>query len=239
MYQNCLLDPVSKRGESKKLLSAAEDASPNDLESTKQKVGARDRAVTHLAAHANKKDTLSVPQHTPLVSREPNSRRTLARDLEARLAELDEAIVLMERLSGDSSANSPSLRTPHDPARVFLVHEHAEGARERADRFLEIVGLGPIILYEQPNTGETIIEKLERLAHAGFAVVLLTADSEGQTLNERVLRPGARQGVVFGAGLLMGHAGVVEQATLRRKSCDRLERRRLNREHKSLYAKRW
>jgi predicted nucleotide-binding protein len=64
--------------------------------------------------------------------------------------------------------------------KVFVVHGHDEGAREAVARFLEKIGLEPIILTEQLNKGRAIIEKFEDHAGAaGFAIVLLTPDDVG------------------------------------------------------------
>ena len=43
--------------------------------------------------------------------------------------------------------------------KVFVVHGHDDGMRETVARFIEKLGLSPIILSEQPNAGKTIIEK--------------------------------------------------------------------------------
>jgi hypothetical protein len=56
---------------------------------------------------------------------------------------------------------------------VFLVHGHDEGAKYAVARFLEQLGVKPVILQEQINRGMTVIEKFEDFANrAGFAVVL-------------------------------------------------------------------
>jgi predicted nucleotide-binding protein len=59
---------------------------------------------------------------------------------------------------------------------VFIVHGHAEGPRESVARFVERLGLRPIILHEQASEGRTIIEKIERHSGVGYVVVLLTGD---------------------------------------------------------------
>ena len=59
---------------------------------------------------------------------------------------------------------------------VFVVHGHDDGAREGVARFLEKAGLNVVILHEKPNSGATIIEKLERYSDVAFAVILLTGD---------------------------------------------------------------
>ena len=48
-----------------------------------------------------------------------------------------------------------------DLSSVFVVHGHDDAARETVARFIEKLGLRPVILHEQANKGQTIIEKLE------------------------------------------------------------------------------
>ena len=61
-------------------------------------------------------------------------------------------------------------------------------------RFLEKLGLEPIILHEKPNAGRTVIEKFSDYADVHFAVVLLTADDEGRARGTTGnLTPRARQ----------------------------------------------
>ena len=60
--------------------------------------------------------------------------------------------------------------------RVFLVHGHDEAMKQEVARILSDLGLDPIILHERPNQGRTIIEKFEKNADVGFAVVLLCGD---------------------------------------------------------------
>lgn len=81
-------------------------------------------------------------------------------------------------------------------ASVFIVHGRDSPAKIEVARLLERAGLDVIILHEQPNAGQTIIEKFE--AHggsAGFAVVLLTPDDAGGAVDGPV-RPRARQNVI-------------------------------------------
>ena len=61
---------------------------------------------------------------------------------------------------------------------------------------------------EQSNQGSTIIEKFERHAQAGFAVVLLTPDDVGTLQgDENNLGPRARQNVIFELGFFIGRLG--------------------------------
>jgi predicted nucleotide-binding protein len=92
---------------------------------------------------------------------------------------------------------------------VFVVHGHDEGAKHSVARFLEQLGINPVILQEQINRGMTVIEKFEDFANrAGFAVVLMTPDDYGHSIaseRERKLRP--RQNVVLELGYFAAKLG--------------------------------
>jgi predicted nucleotide-binding protein len=91
---------------------------------------------------------------------------------------------------------------------IFVVHGHAGEVREAVARFLERLGSTPVILHEEPNRGQTIMEKFERHGRAaGFAVVLLTADDEGRQQGEGELQPRGRQNVVLELGFFIGTLG--------------------------------
>lgn len=85
---------------------------------------------------------------------------------------------------------------------VFIVHGHDEGAKHAVARFIEQLGVTPVILQEQINRGMTVIEKFEDFAaRAGFAVVLMTSDDFGYPVGkdeEKSYRP--RQNVVLELG---------------------------------------
>lgn len=104
--------------------------------------------------------------------------------------------------------------------KVFVVHGHDKGEREGVARFLEGIDLVPIILLEQPNGGQTIIEKFE--AHAAtvsFAVILLTPDDlagvSGSDQEER-----ARQNVIYELGYFAGKLGRGRVCLLRKGKVD-------------------
>ncbi len=91
---------------------------------------------------------------------------------------------------------------------AFLVHGHDDGMREFVARYLEQLGIKPIILHEQASRGRTVIEKLERHANVPFAVVLLTPDDLGGAQAEREhLQSRARQNVVLELGFFVGRLG--------------------------------
>ena len=56
---------------------------------------------------------------------------------------------------------------------VFIIHGRDDGTKDTVARFIEKLGLNLIILHEQPNQGQTIIEKFERHAEVAFAIALL------------------------------------------------------------------
>lgn len=92
---------------------------------------------------------------------------------------------------------------------VFLVHGHDEGAKHSVARFLEQLGVKPVILQEQINRGMTVIEKFEEFAaRAGFAVILMTPDDFGYPIGkeeEKKQRP--RQNVVLELGFFAAKLG--------------------------------
>lgn len=92
--------------------------------------------------------------------------------------------------------------------KVFLVHGHDMAVKESVARFLERIGLEPIILHEQANEGRTIIEKFEAFTDVPFAVVLMTADDVGSKADsEQTLVPRARQNVILELGYFTGKLG--------------------------------
>jgi predicted nucleotide-binding protein len=93
--------------------------------------------------------------------------------------------------------------------KVFVVHGKDNDAKETTARFLEKLGLQPIILHEQPNGGRTIIEKFEVYSgDVAFAVVLLTPDDVAYIAeNPSELKSRARQNVILELGYFMGKLG--------------------------------
>ncbi|HEX4951315.1 MAG TPA: nucleotide-binding protein, partial [Blastocatellia bacterium] len=118
---------------------------------------------------------------------------------------------------GDILAGTPALGTNADALNeqqantkeVFIVHGHDDAAKLAVARFIEQLGLKPIILHEQANRGSTtVIEKLERHSNVPFAIVLLTPDDIGaQKSNSSNLTPRARQNVILELGYFLGKLG--------------------------------
>ena len=87
---------------------------------------------------------------------------------------------------------------------VFVVHGHDETLLQQVARFLEKLDIRPIILFEKPGKGRTIIEKLEDHSDVSFAIVLLTPDDLGRASKEKDLKPRARQNVILELGFFLG-----------------------------------
>lgn len=90
---------------------------------------------------------------------------------------------------------------------IFIVHGHNNEVKINVARTLEKLGLNPIILHEQPNSGKTIIEKFEELSNVGFAIILLTDDDLGKAKKDENLNMRARQNVILEMGYFIGKLG--------------------------------
>ncbi len=105
---------------------------------------------------------------------------------------------------------------------ILVVHGSNNGAKQTVARFLENLGLTAKILHEQPDKGQTIIEKLVNIAaSAGYAVVLLTGDDVGASqVSSKNLQPRARQNVLFEFGYLLGVLGRTRVCALREEGVE-------------------
>jgi hypothetical protein len=119
--------------------------------------------------------------------------------------------VIKEVTDYDVQTANPGGVRPHgdviggEVARAFIVHGRDNEMKESVARFLERLGVTPIILHEQANAGATIIEKIENNSNVQFAVVLLSPDDVGALASEkRKLRPRARQNVLLELGYFIG-----------------------------------
>lgn len=135
----------------------------------------------------------------------------IARKLRRSIRVLEEDIDDMQSVSGASTVRSSEV----DSNKIFVVHGHDEGAREAVARYLEKLGFDPIILHEKANQGRAIIEKFEKNADVGFAVVLLTPDDVGSVKGGN-LQPRARQNVFLELGYFIGKLGRENVCALKR-----------------------
>lgn len=98
-------------------------------------------------------------------------------------------------------------RRKSSAATAFVVHGHDTAILNDVARWLEDVGVKPVVLIEQPSLGRTIIEKLEQHSDVPYAVILCTADDLGRAKDEKDLRPRPRQNVLLELGYFMGFLG--------------------------------
>lgn len=118
------------------------------------------------------------------------------------------ADLFKSEVNSDDISNQAKISMPLDKNEVFIVHGHDELAKTKTARFIERLGLKPIILHEQSNSGKTIIEKIEEYTNVGFGIVLYTPCDVGYKKgNESNLQSRARQNVVFEHGYLIGKIG--------------------------------
>ncbi|ENA1256038.1 TIR domain-containing protein [Pseudomonas aeruginosa] len=151
-----------------------------------------------------------IDYHSPIQRRVRNSIALL----EQAQKSLKEDLADLPASEGVETASAHEIKAVHSD-RVFVVHGHDEGARESVARFLEKLGLEPIILHEQANRGRTVIEKIEGHRDVGFAVVLLTPDDQGCVKGGQ-LEPRARQNVLLELGYFLGYLGRDRVCALKR-----------------------
>jgi predicted nucleotide-binding protein len=134
--------------------------------------------------------------------------KELTEDIEERVRRLKSFRGRLALFAEASTVAAPSRPTKPGPTQraIFLVHGRDNAAKYGVARFVHsVTGITPIILAEQPNLGQTIIEKFERHAlNVSFAIVLLTADDEGRLKDAHDLKPRARQNVVLELGWFIG-----------------------------------
>lgn len=95
-----------------------------------------------------------------------------------------------------------------DRTKVFIVHGHDNALKNEVARFIEKLGVEPIILHEKASSGKTIIEKIEEYSNVGFGIVLYTpCDIGGSKDQNGNFKNRARQNVVFEHGYLIGKIG--------------------------------
>lgn len=91
--------------------------------------------------------------------------------------------------------------------KVFIVHGHDHTLLVDVEMLIRRIGLEPIILKDQANSGRTIIEKIEAYTDVGFGIVLYTACDEGRIKGSNTWNDRARQNVVFEHGYLCAKLG--------------------------------
>jgi predicted nucleotide-binding protein len=125
-----------------------------------------------------------------------------------RLEAIHDRLDLIPEPAAGPSPTIPPPTSTENSTDVFIVHGHDDAAKETVARFVEKLGIGAIILYEQPNASRTIIEKFEAYANVGFAIILLTPDDICASRDKATEgKARARQNVIFELGYFFGRLG--------------------------------
>jgi predicted nucleotide-binding protein len=206
-----LLDNQIRQGE---LLSKKDIRSQSELEDARAEFQRwSDYTRTLLKRSFSSSDEVDRYGHYPIrMGRSGLSLSTKIADFRDDVRALITNLTSLKGQLGLYETPQPEQQAPRHPRSgdelIFVVHGHAGEAREALARFLESLGTSPVILHEQPNSGQTIIEKFERHGSAaGFAVVLLTGDDEGRKRAGGDVQPRARQNVVLELGFFIGTLG--------------------------------
>lgn len=98
--------------------------------------------------------------------------------------------------------------------RIFIVHGHDQALKTDVERFIKEIGLEPVVLHRQPDSGATVIEKFEKHSDVGYAFILLTPDEIAYTTDQvpvedakRKKEYRARPNVIFEFGYFVGKLG--------------------------------
>lgn len=118
------------------------------------------------------------------------------------------ARVITERSKTAERSGTTLVTTAESDPSVFVVHGHDHTALQQTARLIERLDLKPIILFEEPSKGRTIIEKLEQRSSTSAAIVILTPDDIGAPAAQpEAMRPRARQNVILELGYFLGLLG--------------------------------
>lgn len=111
---------------------------------------------------------------------------------------LDSSLLNQEKTKNNIKKNS-----------VFIVHGHDYVKVTEVENFIRSIDLEPIVLFKETDTGDTIIEKIEKNVEKSlYGIVLYTGCDTGYPNDHPELaKPRARQNVVFEHGYLLGKLG--------------------------------
>jgi len=149
--------------------------------------------------------------------------KSFRRGMDTRITVLESILGSLEIIPEITKPAKPQIHLDEinsQSKKVFIVHGHDEEAKETVARFIHLLDLFPIILNEQPNEGQTIVEKFEKSSNeVGYAVVLLTPDDIGTSKDKpEELKPRARQNVIFELGYFAAKLGRKKVCALQRRA---------------------
>lgn len=106
------------------------------------------------------------------------------------------------------------MATEYNNKKVFVVHGHDHMLLDEVELMLRRIGLDPVIVKNEANSGRTIIQKITDLSDVGFGIILYTCCDEGRKKGDTALRDRARQNVIFEHGYLYAKLGPGRVAAL-------------------------
>src|SRR4030043_834141 len=154
-------------------------------------------------------DYIGSPSIPPSYINQMQRAQDIKRAFEDKIAILKSIIgrlPLYEKAS--KSVTSEHMESKSLGHEVFIIHGHDEGVKQTVARFIEHLGLEPVILGEKAGKSRAIIEKLEQESATGYAVALITPDDEGKSRRQAdEVKPRARQNVILELGYFIGKLG--------------------------------
>lgn len=106
------------------------------------------------------------------------------------------------------------MATAYNNKKVFVVHGHDHTLLDEVELMLRRIGLDPVIVKNEANSGRTIIQKIADLSDVGFGIILYTCCDEGRKKGDSELKDRARQNVIFEHGYLYAKLGPGRVAAL-------------------------
>lgn len=98
--------------------------------------------------------------------------------------------------------------------KVFIVHGHDHQLKIELEVFLSHIGLEPIVLHREADSGKTVIEKFEDNSDVAYTFILLTPDEIAYTVDQAALEESnrkneyrARPNVIFEFGYFVARLG--------------------------------
>lgn len=107
-----------------------------------------------------------------------------------------------------------SMATDNSNKKVFVVHGHDHALLDEVELMLRRIGLEPVIVKNEANSGRTIIQKITELSDVAFGIILYTRCDEGRKKGTSELKDRARQNVIFEHGYLFAKLGPGKVAAL-------------------------
>lgn len=128
---------------------------------------------------------------------------------------LNAALEVLDKDTFGELLKSETAIKPEDlSTKVFIVHGRDEASKNELEIMLRDMGLEPVVLHRQVDSGKTIIEKFEHHADVGFAFIIMTPDEiaylvgdDAKPDSERQKQYRARQNVIWEFGYFVGRLG--------------------------------